>query len=103
MLGEADGYVQSLNSRFTDPSGHSKPRRGKRGDSQGKPAASRIAGTPAPGRSNTPPAQIADQSPSEVAVIKPPADFVPEEDTEAGPGKSASVAVGDRQDGQNLS
>ena len=27
VFGEADSYVQTLNSRFTDPSGHSLPRR----------------------------------------------------------------------------
>jgi hypothetical protein len=79
VLGEADSYVQSLNSRFTDPSGHSKPRHGKRGESQAKPAPSRATGTAASQEASVAPAEIAAEADGETAiVVKPPADFVPD-------------------------
>ena len=79
VLGEADSYVQSLNSRFTDPSGHSKPRRGKRADGQAKPAPSRATSTAAPQQASVAPAEKAAEPDGETAVaVKPPADFVPD-------------------------
>jgi hypothetical protein len=88
VLGEADSYVQSLNSRFTDPSGHSKPHRGKHTDNKDKPAPSRATGTPTPERDNVPGATA--------MVVKPPADFVPD-DGSAGLAEPAPAAVDERR------
>ena len=88
VLGEADSYVQSLNSRFTDPSGHSKPSRGKHADNKDKPAPSRITSAPAPERDEVPGATA--------MVVKPPADFVPD-DGSAGLAGSASAVIDERR------
>ena len=63
VLGEADSYVQALNSRFTDPSGHSQSRRSRRGNDEDKAAPE-----------ETPAAQA-----KALESIKPPADFVQDE------------------------
>lgn len=81
VLAEADSYVQSLNARFTDPSGHSQPRRSRRGNDESKPAPSRITSSAAAGRSNKPSNQLAKASDEvlerKLETISPPADFVP--------------------------
>jgi hypothetical protein len=64
VLAEADSYVQALNARFTDPSGHSQPRRARRGNDEDKPAAARETAGPATRK---------------LEAVTPPADFVPEE------------------------
>ena len=75
VLGEADSYVQVLNARFTDPSGHSQPRRPRRGDDEEKPAE-------LPARAETP-------GTAELEIVKPPADFAGNE--------TDATAVGERR------
>jgi hypothetical protein len=70
VFGEADSYVQALNSRFTDPSGPSLPRRGRRDAGKDGPAPARITAT-------SPAAEPAEarESATELEIVKPPADF----------------------------
>ena len=100
VLGEADSYVQALNSRFTDPSGHSRPRRARRGSDQGEPAPSRITRGADADRPEKPATEAAGELAKELAkdleIVKPPADFV-HEDTGAGSGGRDSVAIGERR------
>ena len=92
VLAEADSYVQTLNSRFTDPSGHSKPRRARSGDDKGKAAPRRVSATASAEPSEPPPGSLA----PEPVMVAPPADFVREEPA-AGPGGGDSVASGERR------
>lgn len=101
VLGEADSYVQALNSRFTDPSGQAQPRRARRGAGNEKSTPRRISRTTATGDSDASPAApaaegvaggLAKAAPS----IKPPADFVPE-DAGSGNGGGDPVALDERR------
>ena len=83
VLAEADSYVQALNARFTDPSGHSLPRRGRRESLEDAPA--RGAGTAAGERGKEPA--------RELEIVRPPADFVTDG---AGPPED-TAAAGDRR------
>ena len=69
VFGEADSYVQTLNSRFTDPSGHSLPRRGRRDAGKEKPAPAKTDGTKT--QADEPAGALA----TELEIVKPPADF----------------------------
>ena len=82
VLSEADSYVQALNHRFTDPSGHSQPRRPRRGSDHGKP--------------EKPATETVGESARELEAIKPPADFV-HEDAGASASGQDSVSVGVRR------
>ncbi|MCK5364726.1 MAG: hypothetical protein KAR22_17240, partial [Gammaproteobacteria bacterium] len=100
VLGEADSYVQTLNSRFTDPSGHSQRRRARRGNDQEQPAPSRITSGPAAGKPEKPPAEVAGESTVEVGgeraraseTVDPPADFVHDD-----AGGRDSLVIGERR------
>jgi GTPase SAR1 family protein len=87
VLGEADRYVQTLNSRFTDPSGRSGARRAPRGE------------TAPPGEPDKPTLPDTDGEPARrsglgsLEVVKPPADFAPEES--GTPSASARPAAGE--------
>jgi len=84
VLAEADSYVQTLNARFTDPSGHSQPRRARRDSDEVKAAPRRATSAPTSKPANAP-----------LEVIAPPADFVPEDaDAVSSP---RSLAGGDEQ------
>ena len=63
VLAEADSYVQTLNSRFTDPSGHSHSRQSRHDGDEEKPAQEAI-----------PAAEV-----KTLETIQPPADFVQDE------------------------
>jgi hypothetical protein len=92
VLAEADSYVQTLNSRFTDPSGHSRPRRGRRGNDQEQPAADKSTDAAAVAKPEKPPAELT----TELQAVTPPADFVRDD---AGPGDRGrdSLAIGERR------
>ena len=100
VLGEADSYVQTLNSRFTDPSGHSQRRRGRRGNDQEQPAPSRITSAAAEAKPGKPPAEVAEESTGEVGgelvrasdTVDPPADFV-----HGDAGGRDSLVIGERR------
>jgi hypothetical protein len=68
VLAEADSYVQTLNARFTDPSGHSQPQRARLGNDESKPKPRPVTSAEAMGRLAKP-----------LEAIAPPADFVAEE------------------------
>jgi hypothetical protein len=91
VLAEADSYVQTLNSRFTDPSGHSQPRRGRPANDQGKLPARRDHG-----QSMQASRTSAELAASKAESIVPPADFVPEEPA-AGAGDRGSLAGSERR------
>jgi hypothetical protein len=97
VLAEAYSYVQTLNSRFTDPSGHSQPRRGRRGNDAEKPPAGRIA---AAGRSAAAPLQVSKESAEPLVrkdTVTPPADFVPEERVAGSGGDGGTLSSGERR------
>jgi len=64
VFAEADSYVQTLNARFTDPSGPSIPRRTRREDAP----ETKTADSAKPG-----------EGPKELEVVQPPADFASDE------------------------
>ncbi len=71
VLAEADSYVQTLNARFTDPSGPAIPRIPRRAIEEVKPET----------------AEAAAQSPRELEIVKPPADFARDEADAAAAGE----------------
>lgn len=87
VLAEADSYVQALNARFTDPSGHSLPRRGRRGDARESSTQAGVEHVSEPDRAPSPGGQGA----AELEVVRPPADFVRED------GNARPAAVGDKR------
>jgi hypothetical protein len=101
VLGEADSYVQALNSRFTDPSGQAQPRRLRRGAGNEKPTPRRVSHTAATGDRDASPAApaaegIAGGLAKAAPSIKPPADFVPE-DAGSGSAGGDPVALDERR------
>jgi Dynamin family len=66
VLADADSYVQALNARFTDPSGHSHTYRVRRDEDETKPPARRMSAIPGTQRNGE----------STADILAPPADFV---------------------------
>jgi len=75
VLAEADSYVQTLNARFTDPSGHSLSRRARRDDEQTRAEDDDESSKP-----------VVDAA-RELEIVKPPADFVRESGDKAAIGE----------------
>jgi hypothetical protein len=93
VLAEADSYVQTLNSRFTDPSGHSRPARARRGSNQEQSAAAKGSGG---GMVEAKPEKTPAEPAKELEVVTPPADFV-RDDAGAGDRGGDSLAIGERR------
>jgi hypothetical protein len=93
VLAEADSHVQTLNSRFTDPSGHSRPKRARRGNDREQPAAGKGTGG---GAGEATPEQPPAELTRELETVTPPADFV-RDDAGAGSGGGDPLTIDERR------